>query len=399
MKKRFSEEQIVLFLGAGFSVEAHQPIMNTFGNFSEAQYWGSLKDSYAGGFKGIIKHSHYDSSEILKNSGEIFEALRNKCKLNSSCGFNPDNMEDLFTYAEMREQCNYENISLNIQDAYNQKISKIIKNAELVKEIKIWLWQIFRRVPINNPSKWKIQNKEIDRAPYLDFMDKIISRGVGNFSVLTTNYDLIIEYLCNYVGNHKVYYPINDYIPKSVNESTTGNYLTENRGSPSLSYCKLHGSVNYFEASNDPGKIYINSELGGKRGKSGIKDKLPSVTALDSAIYILKTQSLFPAIIPPTYAKLEKRVWLQDIWSAALKSLINSNKWIFIGYSFPPTDGHMKSLINLALMEKTTSPSIVLVSPDSSVIENYEIFTEQNFRFYEKSFSRFVEEDFENEIK
>jgi len=54
MKQRFSEEQVVLFLGAGFSVEAHQPIMNTSGNFSEAQYWGSLKGSYAGGFKGIV---------------------------------------------------------------------------------------------------------------------------------------------------------------------------------------------------------------------------------------------------------------------------------------------------------------------------------------------------------
>ena len=391
--------KIILFLGAGFSMEAHQPIMSKFGDFSYAQLWGSDKNSYAGGFKGIghPTHQKYLSYEILKSSGEIFEALRKKCKSNNKDSFDSNNMEDLFTYAEMREQCDYKRINLKLHDIEDRKFSTVnLSNQELVREIKIWLWQIFRRIPIHNPKKWLIDRVRIDDKFYLKFINYLADRGLSNFYLITTNYDLIIEYLCNYTGN-KIFYPVNDYSLKEINSDTKGIYTTTKNSTNTLLYCKLHGSVNYYEKKNHPNKLYVNSFLGGKVGESKNVPNLPSASSLDS-IYNLINDNLFPALIPPSYAKLEKQAWLMNIWNTALNSLIEANKWIFIGYSFPPSDGHMRSLINLALMERKIAPSIVLVSPDKNIIDNYKMLIDHNFKFYKKTFSEFIREDFKFEI-
>ena len=115
------KQKIVLFLGAGFSFEAHQPIMNESGKFSKGQLYGFPP------FNGIIKHKKWNAYKLLKENGEIFEGFRKYCKEKTKFHqFNADNMEDLFTLAEMMDECGYENLILNIQDIETNKNKKII---------------------------------------------------------------------------------------------------------------------------------------------------------------------------------------------------------------------------------------------------------------------------------
>lgn len=395
-----------LFLGAGFSCEADMPIMSGFGAYSENQILGK------GNFSGLIKNKDKLAYGLLKERGEIYEAFRKKYKKTKlGGGFDANNLEDVFTLAELLLECDQRKIDIDIEDIENKNtFHKDIDIEELIDSIHIWLWQLFRRIPLHNIKKWGI-SPETETA-YKNFILHVnhygTEYGFQNINLITTNYDMLIEYLCN-AQNLKIAYPIEkkffEFEP-SICESpkpATGDFAIpfEQYNTPNyLAIAKLHGSVNFFEKriGND-NKVRIISETGGKTGNSSIKNNLPTISALDAIYELYSNRKLLPSLIPPTYAKLKKYAWLRSIWSHTLNALSNCRKWIFIGYSFPPTDGHLKTLINLALMQSEHWPEVVVVSPSSNIIYNYREIIGDRFTLYQKPFSAFINNgDFEKEI-
>lgn len=403
-----STHGVTLFLGAGFSCEAIMPIMDKFGEYSEKQLWGGDP------FDGLYRNKNRLSYNLLKRCGETYEAFRKNFRNIKLESFNADNMEDLFTLAELLMECNQERLKLKIEDIESRNIlSQQTDIQDLINCIHLWLWQIFRRIPLYDPRRCS----EEAVSTYKKFMEHIIDYGKDygfpNINILTTNYDLIIEYLCN-LKNLKISYPIHkseyEFEPTLCEKSnpSTGCFTVcsnNNHSADYLTLCKLHGSVNFFEPKPDKkdfyraNKVKIIAETGGKVGESNIKNRLPTISALDAIHELYTNRNLLPSLIPPTYAKLTKHAWLRSIWSHALDALSNSQKWIFIGYSFPPTDGHLKSLINLALMKSENPPKVVMVSPSSDIVDNYKPIIGDHFTFYKKRFSEFVNDgDFKEEI-
>lgn len=400
------KQKIVLFLGAGFSFEAHQPIMNKFGKFSEGQLYGFPP------FNGIIKHKKWNAYDLLKKSGEIFEGFRKYCKVQTKLNQFNDNMEELFTLAEMMKECGYKYLTLNIEDIETNENKKIkISIHNLLISIHLWLWQIFRRIPLNNPNKWPVKQK-----PYKEFIRILNNYGTKNFHIITTNYDLILEYLCNQEGI-KVHYPLNQFqFEKDIchpHHPSTGAFVSGYNGErdkDSLTICKLHGSINFFRENNTSNtNLKVIADTGGKVGKSKIVDLLPTITALDSIYELYKNRNLIPFIIPPTYAKLSGFNWMKPTWKNSAEALSEADKWIFIGYSFPASDGHIKSLINLAFINRNKVPDIKIIAPkedEAQIISNYkhalgkDIFKNDIAKFHGKKFSEFIMDgDFLYEIK
>lgn len=367
-----------IFLGAGFSQEADLPVMSTFGEYSKKQLQ-SLKDKHGPGSK-----SPRDAAPLLIKNGEIFEAFQTYCKNHLPKGwpFNPENMEHLFTVAEMMNECGTRSLEL---------VGQQILLPNLLAAIKLWLWQIYRRIPVHNPSRYKI-----DIEPYDLFVQTICEYGLENISVVTTNYDLILEYLFNKMGL-KVRYPLDeqqfefldlcDYPDKRI----ASGIFESGEAMPLL--CKLHGSVNYFENQESAeGKLRIVADTAKNSiGKSKIKPGTPAIMAVD-AIYKLAVENKFlPAIVAPSYAKLQGRGWLREIWRCAAETLSTARKWIFIGYSFPPSDGFMKSLINLSVMlRKHDPPEVIVADPSKQTQHNYEQVFGKRFRPYPEKFSQFI---------
>lgn len=220
--------------------------------------------------------------------------------------------------------------------------------------------------------------------------------GFHKITIITTNYDMIIEYLLHR-KNVRVCYPISEKIIcfDDLCDPTTriATGLSKN-GTLAPILCKLHGSINFFTTSiiND-NKLHIVADTAQcKIGESKICPNAPSIMAVDAIHELVKNRGLEPEIIPPTYAKLRTDAWLRNIWQYAAESLINTNKWIFIGYSFPSTDGFMRILINLALMSRNGMfPEITIINPDGRMrINCCQIFAGNPFNFVEKGFSEFI---------
>lgn len=144
--------ELVVFLGAGFSKEADLPVMSEFAKYSESELQSLIKNH------GPDSNSPRNASQFLIENGKLFEAFRqylNEITRFNIDSFSPDNMEDIFTTAEMMHTCNFRDIYL---DGRNRSL------CEILRAIKRWLWKIYHRIPIHNFIK-----NNIDVAPYEGF--------------------------------------------------------------------------------------------------------------------------------------------------------------------------------------------------------------------------------------
>lgn len=219
---------------------------------------------------------------------------------------------------------------------------------------------------------------------YTDFFDLLSESCVWKrTSVISTNYDLIFEYI-SWKKGVPCAYPFktpSDGI-KIINAGYGSTpYVWVNLNDPEVHsvLCKLHGSVNFFEDVSNSGDqtLSVAIDLGDNKpiGKSYDFQNIPAMFAVD-AIWKIRHdygQSLTPAIVPPSYAKLARKRWLASVWNYAFNALRTANTIVFIGYSMPPTDGFMRALIHAALATGTQKnrPNIFVVDSNSKVHENY----------------------------
>jgi hypothetical protein len=163
-----------------------------------------------------------------------------------------------------------------------------------------------------------------------------IGRCGGLRGYITFNYDLMLE-------DSLVSKGVKTYRYVNVNEDTSSPDFLSKGGVPVI---KLHGSLNWrFVSSVKPVKHEENAV---KPDYAGGHDGYVE-----------------PAIIPPTLFKQEinddsrsghsltQAILAQ--WRAAVTLLAEADKWIFVGYSFPPTDFHASRIFHIAMMRPPKS--------------------------------------------
>jgi hypothetical protein len=375
MPKKIDEREIVLFLGAGFSASAELPLMKNFGVDAGIENFNILKHAQADRNSGDFRFA----APMLVDSAFVFKKFQDICKRSTTLsGDEINNLETIFCIAEILKETGQEIVNLD-GNPYSVDM--------LFKEIQLWLWKIYQQYPfINNKKKIAKKNE-----PLYDKFFQLIGKSniANNLTVITTNYDLIFEFkafkndmLCSYrIKSSK---PINaghgfkEYI--ATND-------TQKKKSPII--CKLHGSINFFQnhSIHDEGYLYIANDLGSNEpiGRSFGFDNKPAIFAVDAIWSIQKKygETFFPAIIPPTYSKLHHHKWLKEIWNNAFEALKNADAIVFIGYSFPESDGFMKALIHgaMAFRFKRDPLKVYVVDHDPDIHKRYQIIFKT---FYQK---------------
>jgi hypothetical protein len=73
-----------------------------------------------------------------------------------------------------------------------------------------------------------------------------------------------------------------------------------------------------------------------------------------------------PYILPPTWRKQPD--WLfEKVWTKAIEKLQTATRIIFIGYSFPPSDQHIKYLLTAGLQQNISLSKVVVVDYNPEV--------------------------------
>lgn len=342
---------VIFFLGAGFCADLGLPVMRAFQGASEKEYMLLSKENPS--TKPAVR-LFLDSYKFYTDFREIVIKAGNFIKVD------PNNIEDIFWVAE-----SFLNSGVLAQKLNSEKWHM----EDVYRHIGFWLWNMYKQCPSLDVRKGKVKEGMV----YEDFFGFLKENMLDRMAVITTNYDLVCEYYMN-KKQIQISYPIPKGKFKDVRLRAQENfYIESNAAFNSVPLCKLHGSVNYFE--ND-GSFFINREIaaGGENvGGSQIPNSRPLMFALDALSEVrskLKPLRNFEiGVVPPAHSKLDKKEWMRYTWNGAFELIKGAKKIIFIGYSFPNSDGFMKAMFQAALSikEKNHKLEIILVDKNKAM--------------------------------
>ncbi len=344
------DRDIVLFLGAGFSKPAGLPLMREFGTESRKDY-AYLKKHADADPKAT---AHRLGAREFVRAAETFYSFQELCTSVLTSRADTENLETVFGIAEMLHHAQVKGLVLRKQ---------VVPVADVLTYIKLWLWKIYQQLPILN------HRYAIDQSPYERFFE-ILKPIADRVVVVTTNYDILFEYLACRHGM-PVSYPM-----RSGPDLALGNTerFVVDAGSPgSIELCKLHGSINYFRTEpRDPNSLAISRTLGGKIGRSRLPPTTPAILAVDAFQELKRNHpEMMPELIPPTYAKLSRAVWVRDTWQAAFRAFQSSSRIVFIGYGMPETDGFFGAFLRAAFVKRGGLPEVRVINRSKDALRRY----------------------------
>jgi hypothetical protein len=180
-------------------------------------------------------------------------------------------------------------------------------------------------------------------------------------TVITTNYDLIIDReFRNEIRNHQVDYGI-------AYRDVSYSQLIPPPADPVLRLYKLHGSLNWLRCDLC-GQYYINPA--GSIAARAFDGKVSSWNTCDCSEKLqLKT-----VLVPPSLVRDIRDPNLLQIWNSALEAIRVAPSLVFIGYSLPPEDLAIKSLIMRGMNgRKSTLPplQVTVIQKGDDSKQNY----------------------------
>jgi len=326
---------LLLFLGAGFSVEAGLPTQKNFFKHARNEYKKGLIDPHQ--YSGITA-----AQSLVSATSSIYDS--------------EPTMEDAFSMLDYIYYMKNDDYKLGYiwDDVF---IPSKDSQLNVVKAREYFLSALEYLFNYN-----RAECKYINHDLYYYFLDELLKH--YNVYIITTNYDLVCEsVLDKMIGRDVIIFPSINY------DEYFGHYIP-------VPLLKLHGSIDWKE-----------------------------------------TQFDVPNIIPPTWSKqFERKGKYNYIWNQAEKAITYNDKIMFIGYSMPEIDIHIKYLITLGLLNsiiKEVTKEIYIVKPNWNEKDNINFkFLKENipdrghnyynvkfFRHIPKTFKELVESDFIDILK
>lgn len=325
-------ENVVYFLGAGFSAPLGLPLMNNFLSMS--------KDIY---FENPEKYDYFQ---------KVFDTIAEMSVTKNYYNSNLHNIEEILSLLEMRNMLDTKRIPVimknYISDVINHFTPEINWDSKLPGN---WQNFVFGKNQIHNYYGYFLANLfnlelirfDLAKPPTHPekFEMQIIKDVRKTYSIITLNYDLVLENIVNYLNTN--FYGENLRLTYNMKEtkSERKTYLT-----------KLHGSADSKE------------------------------------------------IIAPTWNKVIRNKYIKDNWETAYNLLTEANHIRIVGYSLPITDSYVKFLLKTAIIKKRTphlkTLDVICLDNDGSVKRRYDDFIEfENYRFKNADFITLLRNNYE----
>ena len=250
-----------------------------------------------------------------------------------------------------------------------------LQNLLLIKESLIKLIYYITSKSAKSPlGKWDIErNGRENDSVYSYFWERSIQTDM-NFSILTTNYDNQIDDAFDkwvYAKHGLIDYCI-DFLNYTKEKGLIGFdwWVNPREPIPDWNDCnprpikliKIHGSLNwkYCHCCSQPILTPWNNHIDLDTGElprfdPGWIDGTDGGNHCPRDGYPLST-----LIVPPTHSKLLKHPVIQNLMYEAQKEIRCTKKVVFVGYSFPASDIHIKAIFNKNLNSDT---EILVVNP------------------------------------
>lgn len=310
--------KIVLFLGAGFSKAWGLPVMKEF--FQHAK----------------------DSEYLTKEDKDFLRNLQSRAQKGvNMLQVRHNNLEEILSFCLAAS---------NFGTGYPDK------SVNEYKKLCLILQKVYRRI---NLLQWGENEGLLEERKRLFSIDDRNTPLSYELDVITTNYDIMAEFSLIGVG-FRCRLP-NEWTPV---EKSPNNLYAKSGGSVLL--CKLHGSLNWYLNSKDKETFNIESCLTFANYINASHEHkhigLPKIS-------LTKYEPISePIIIPPTLFKMQTDSRFEAIWRSAGELLQGADKIVFIGFSFPESDTHIRYFLAANLYENVDLRSIDIVDPNAKEI-------------------------------
>ncbi len=314
----------VYILGAGFSKEAGLPLANGFFSIMK-EVWLNLE----------LEHQTPAIQVSLAQSLRFHADLHTQFSI--PLPIQSNNIEDVFSLFSA------ESIGKKHQTGFDRLI---MQNA------------IAYTLAIKTRDAYKADSKIPHK--YAEWLRAMLghtdANDYNNTSIITFNYDDIIERSCNYLkvdynigfdldNGYCKYYQDKDWSRNKENFEAN-IHLVSNNNTNSLSIYKLHGSVRWLRQKNPAGLV--------------VGDPISLLTSQELTTEPANNEIF---IEPPTFGKSLIDPIMRTQWANAYKALMNAHKIIIVGYSFPKTDQHALYLLIAALRNNSVAKECIIVNP------------------------------------
>lgn len=188
-------------------------------------------------------------------------------------------------------------------------------------------------------------------------------------SIISTNYDIILDNSliricksCKYgfLLRHNIFWnPDPKEKIKKVNGQPSydynfnGNNISGSINRGIIDLLKIHGSLNWFYCPKC-------NEIDITILRKGTTD-----LAADQSMYICEnrfcTSNYEPLIVTPTMLKVYDNDYIQNLWKESEKKIADSDQLVFIGYSLPEADYHLRSMIVRGLVKNEKRPKLLII--------------------------------------
>lgn len=318
----------VFILGAGASKQSGAPLMSDF--FDRAQDLLRMKT------KGVI--------EAEKEFEDVFTAISELQRVHAKSYLDLNNIEIVFGAIEM---------SILLKKLGNRDEQSIIK----LRDSLITL--IYKTLEYSIP--FPVRNKQISPPKPYDKFATILEAAEKHqphqdphqFSFITFNYDLCLDFLLNYSGRNF------DYC------------LETKRKVNACPLLKLHGSINWGLAEDNQIVPYNIHEVSFSF-LHDVKEVFYNLgTNLNFKKHNKKPISGPPVIVPPTWNKNSYHGQLSNVWTMAANEFSEAENIFVIGYSLPETDSFFRYLYALGTESPTRLRNFIVINKENTgLVEN-----------------------------
>lgn len=343
----------VYLLGAGFSAAAGAPLIHNFLDRSRAFLDAPF---------GFIGESNAAQREPFDT---VFKYKQDMSRAAYKVKIDLDNIEELFGLVEISSRLDHGR--QKIRDCTAMMIARTLDWAtrDISRRPKIRigsfpdaaLW--FRQFGLS-PESFHVEKTAggdfIDMDLYTYFaalitgiFDDSSQRRFCNDSVITFNYDLVLDYAlyqANIAPDYHLPSPVED--PHWKPPSRTCSLL------------KLHGSTNWGVCSKCRTQLRIAYRQPSPSPLWYPPQCCPQCRSME--------QFFQPLLVPPSWDKSGHRDILTPVWAKAVEELKAAKRICVIGYSMPKSDAFFRYLLTLALAENERLSDLIVVDLARPVI-------------------------------
>jgi hypothetical protein len=183
-----------------------------------------------------------------------------------------------------------------------------------------------------------------------DWIQYLIRSG-ESVSIISTNYDISVE---NELFRGWTTPAIEDHFDFGIEwRDPSQDQLHPRPKDPACRIYKLHGSLNWLHCPLCD-HIYINTK--GSIIHQAFREERVDANTCDCGYWPLD-----PLIVAPSSVRDVRNSNLMEIWRHSLEAMRRANKWIIIGYSFPPEDIAIRSMFQRAYSSSIQKPIVKVV--------------------------------------